>query len=429
MKFTGEFFIPRDAEEDINDHAELEIEHKQRYLSILRLVEGRTVLDIASGEGYGTSILATKAIKVFGVDINPELVEHAARKYDRENIRFLNGSADQIPLESNSVDIIVSFETLEHVDAPTQKNFLTEVRRVLRTNGVFIVSTPDKKNYTDRFNHHNSFHVHELYESEFEELLKAHFGHVRIYNQGLEVSSMILDKEHYLSQKPVRLIPVNNAYQFEGKYLIALCSDHSESIQIPIASIVPESEKSYFQLIDRILSLQKEVEELGAWGTRSTAEIEMLRGEIEIVRGEADLARSTITVIEKKNQEEIAVYKETIIEYHNTIRQLQARLAQANHEIFLYEAELEATRQITSQRQSNYPGTEKITESITQLIGVLSENGVRSNPRSVTRYAPADDSSRQIAKLQEDVQWYKRTYEERSLLGVIKQKIASKFHK
>ena len=399
MEFTGEFFIPHNAEEGINYHAELEIEHKQRYLSILKLVDGKTVLDIASGEGYGTSILSTKAKKIFGVDINPELVEHATRKYDQENIRFLNGSADKIPLESNSVDVVVSFETLEHVDAPTQKNFLAEVRRVLRPNGVFIVSTPDKKNYTDRFNHQNNFHLHELYEGEFEELLKAHFGHIRIYNQGLEVSSVILNKEHYLSQKPVMLIPVNNAYQFEGKYMIALCSDLSESIQTPIASIVPESEKSYFQLIGRILDLQKEVEELGAWGTGSAAENE--------------------------------VYRKNITDYLNTIGQFQVLLAQAKHENFLKEAELEATRQIASQRQSYYPGTE-ITESITRLIGVLSENGangVRSNRPAVTKRPPDDDSPRQIAKLQEDVQWYKRTYEERSLLGIIRQKIASKFHK
>ena len=424
MKFTGEFFIPND-EASNNGYGELEIEHKQRYLSILDLVEGKIVLDIASGEGYGTSLLSSKAKHVTGIDINPELVQHAGEKYASGKIRFLHGSVAEIPLESGSVDVIVSFETLEHVEAPVQELFFKEAKRVLRPDGVFIVSTPNKKNYTDRYDHQNKFHVHELYENELEEALKGHFNYVQIYDQGLEVSSVILNKDHYLSQKPVKTISVNNAFQFEGKYLIALCSDLSQSLQTPIASMVPESEKSYFQLIDRILDLQKEVEQLGAWGTRSAAEVE-------------DLLKERAALIEERTAQ-LDLARQDILRQDQIIEKLQRDLARSNHEKFLIEAELEAVREINAQRQLYHSDMVTITDSITDLTDTISKREVNRTSQQVPAVSSSlpsgaipstpEDFPRQIAKLQEHIQWYKKTYEERSFLGLIKQGIRLRFRK
>ena len=86
MKFTGEFFVPDDKFKNVSEDRELAIEHLQRYNTILSFVAGKDVLDIASGEGYGSSILAEKASKVTGVDINDELVEHASVKYKKDNL-------------------------------------------------------------------------------------------------------------------------------------------------------------------------------------------------------------------------------------------------------------------------------------------------------------------------------------------------------
>lgn len=280
MKFTGEFFIPQNTDQESSNDPGLEIEHKQRYMSVLKLVEGKTVLDIACGEGYGSFLMASVANQVFGIDINPELVDHASQKYRRENIHYQQGSVSQVPLESNSVDIIISFETLEHVSEDVQLQFLKEVKRVLRANGTFIVSTPNKKNYTERYDNRNKFHLHELQKDDFEALLKSYFGHVCLYDQGLEVSSLILKEADYTNRNNLAVLPVTNKFHFEGKYLIGLCSNNAEVLQYSIASIVPESERSYFQLLDRIIQLQKETEELGAWGKNSVQEIGTLRNKI-----------------------------------------------------------------------------------------------------------------------------------------------------
>ena len=466
MKFTGEFFIPHSTADDNTDNPELEIEHKQRYLSILKIVEGKTVLDIACGEGYGTSILSTKAKQIFGVDINPDLVEHAGQKYQDSNIRFLHGSVDQIPLAPGSVDIIVSFETLEHVSAATQQQFLTEVRRVLRPGGLFIVSTPNRKNYTDRYDHRNKFHVHELYKDDFEKFLQTQFGYVTLYEQGLEVTSLILQEEQYLSQQPVPLIRVNNKYHFEGKYLIALCSDLPDTIRTPIASIVPESDRSYFQLIDRILQLQQEVQELGAWGTKSNGELDTSNARIRQLQEEHETSGIRIRQLQQEAEDihasieklareldapspeqpgttdHLEIIRQNILFYKDITANLQEDLARSNHQHFLKEAELEVIRNSSTQQQSYSLDLEKFTEEVTRLADTISGKSVQAaapdtpaaRQPAKPQPAPAEDPSianlrQQLTQLQDQLRWYKSTYEDRSLLGVIRQKIATKFRK
>ena len=124
MEFTGERFVP--VKELMND--EIAFEHLHRYYAAMELAKGKAVLDIACGEGYGTAILSEKAKKVFGVDIDTVSIDHAVRTYKKGNIEFIQGSAENIPLPENSVDIVVSYETIEHIDEEAQKKFLNEVK-------------------------------------------------------------------------------------------------------------------------------------------------------------------------------------------------------------------------------------------------------------------------------------------------------------
>lgn len=123
MEFTGERFVPQ-------CQGEIAAEHYHRYFFASGFVAGKRVLDIASGEGYGTHILAQSAAHVTGVDISPEAVANATQKYAGDRIAFLQGSAATIPLPDAAVDVVVSFETLEHLSE--QEDMLSEIRRVLR---------------------------------------------------------------------------------------------------------------------------------------------------------------------------------------------------------------------------------------------------------------------------------------------------------
>jgi len=86
------------------------------------------------------------------------------------------GSCSKIPLLDGTVDLVVSFETIEHHDEHEQ--MLAEIKRFSKPNGMVIVSSPDKAIYTDKPDYHNRFHVKELYREEFEALFRTRFKNV-----------------------------------------------------------------------------------------------------------------------------------------------------------------------------------------------------------------------------------------------------------
>ena len=144
-------------------------EHRDRYIWASQYVRGKDVLDIACGNGIGTNYLRESADRVIGIDIDEEAIEFAKAHYPRCN--FHVGRVDAIPLPSESVDVIVSFETIEHVAEQTQ--FLYECQRVLRPNGLLICSTPNLPVY--RWLEKNRFHVRELDPTEFFGLIASGF--------------------------------------------------------------------------------------------------------------------------------------------------------------------------------------------------------------------------------------------------------------
>jgi ubiquinone/menaquinone biosynthesis C-methylase UbiE len=164
-------------------------EHLHRYSLCVEIIKGKTILDIASGEGYGTNILSNYAKFATGVDIDNQTIELAKNKYKKSNLEYKVGSAFEIPMNDNSVDVVISFETIEHHDKHDE--MLKEIKRVLKTDGILIMSSPDKKNYTDIPNIINKFHVKELYFDEFKSLIKRHFLNSSYYYQKMVNGSFI----------------------------------------------------------------------------------------------------------------------------------------------------------------------------------------------------------------------------------------------
>ena len=150
LQWTGERYLPEVK-------GMIELEHYHRYLFSLPFCKNKTVLDIASGEGYGTYLLSQQSKKIIGVDIDKDAIGHAKNKYEIcENITFIHGSCLDIPVSKNSIDVVVSFETIEHIYE--HEIFLREIKRVLKKDGILVISTPDKYTYTDIVEHKNIFH-------------------------------------------------------------------------------------------------------------------------------------------------------------------------------------------------------------------------------------------------------------------------------
>jgi SAM-dependent methyltransferase len=183
MPFTGERLTSEYG-------GQTEIEHLHRYLLAREWCREKDVLDVASGEGYGTAMLAQVAKSAIGVEIADDAVAHATSSYQRANLTYLQGDARSIPVADASRDVVVSFETIEHF--AEQQQFLNEVRRVLRPGGLFIVSTPDRDNYSPPDSPVNAYHVKEMTGTEFQALLLASFARVSILLQRPIFGSVLL---------------------------------------------------------------------------------------------------------------------------------------------------------------------------------------------------------------------------------------------
>lgn len=172
MKHTGERMIPALS------GRETFWEHVERYRFVIPFVTDRQVLDIACGEGYGAaSMMRAGAQSVIGIDLSPEACAHAKFRY---GIDARVGEAQNIPLDKESVDVVVSFETIEHVPDPAV--FLQECRRVLRPGGKLIISTPNKSVYKT-ITPNNPYHCSEMEIGDFRGLLQVHFSTIRLYGQ------------------------------------------------------------------------------------------------------------------------------------------------------------------------------------------------------------------------------------------------------
>lgn len=186
IEWTGERCVPW------ADDVQVIYEHYHRYAFATQFIKGKRVLDLASGEGYGCSLLAAHASAVVGLEIDSAAVEHARQQYAGENLSFVEGSiTDPEALDGRQFDVITCFEAIEHVDDHDQLMQLVHNR--LAPGGVFLSSTPDVEVYSHQHGNENPFHVRELGEGAYRELLSSRYSHVVILRQNVSVGSLIHD--------------------------------------------------------------------------------------------------------------------------------------------------------------------------------------------------------------------------------------------
>ena len=167
-----------------------DFESREGYLIFLRhlfeyevarrnISQDSAVLDVGCGGGYGTDILAKHVKKIVGLDVDEGTITEVSNKYKSENCIFKLYDGNNIPYDDKTFDVAVSFHVIEHVHDDI--NFISEIHRVLKEDGIFIVSTPNKT-FRVRKNGKlfNEFHIREYYPSELEEALKGKFSNVKL---------------------------------------------------------------------------------------------------------------------------------------------------------------------------------------------------------------------------------------------------------
>jgi SAM-dependent methyltransferase len=309
MTFTGERFTPQ-------LHGQIAYEHIHRYSVAADFARGCDVLDIACGEGYGSSLLAAVARSVVGVDIDPASVRHAAARYPAMNLTFRTGPATAIPLDDASVDVVVSFETIEHL--AEQREMMTEFVRVLRPGGRLVISSPNKLVYSDARGITNAFHV-----DEFRSLLEEFFPKIRTFGQRIFGASGI-HPLHGATEHTAWLGPA--AHKTPGiialpdaEYFIAVCARNAEDDLPDVSSV-------YVDTADDLLDDIRSGGLAAPTGEPDASRISMLERE----RGEAEariaqLERERATLQERLGDVERRLRRKTVIAQEAAVELLRIR--------------------------------------------------------------------------------------------------------
>ena len=211
-------------------------------------MQNKRVLDLACGEGYGSYLLAKTAKSVVGIDIDESSIKHARNKYIKHNLDFKVGSITEVPITGAPLfDVAVCFEALEHIE--DHQKLLSEVKRLLTPDGVFIVSTPNKTVYSDEPQFNNAFHVHELYFDEFRELFEKYFKNVKFLGQRIYCNSNIWpvfagedtkSVEYVIDKNPKEFVFAENDKKIP-LYFIAVASDGARDIEDRSSALVDVS--------------------------------------------------------------------------------------------------------------------------------------------------------------------------------------------
>jgi len=221
LAFTGERVIPGKTPENIFRESQM------RYVFAAGYVKGRSVVDVACGAGIGTNhLLSAGATVCYGFDVDVQSIQYAKSAYTA--CQFDVCDANTLSLADGSVDVVVSFETIEHLASPAA--FLSECKRVLRPDGLFICSTPDHSVF--RWIPPNPFHLSEMRPDEFLSLVRTMFVGCDLYGQtSLNYAAYVAEA---ICRK--RIVPVLNRLRlkkilkrFIATRPIAICADHKFS--------------------------------------------------------------------------------------------------------------------------------------------------------------------------------------------------------
>jgi ubiquinone/menaquinone biosynthesis C-methylase UbiE len=274
-EFTGERVIPGQVNDD------LWAEHVARYALATRFAQGRRVLDLGCGTGYGTADLAQVASAAVGVDLAPDAISYALRHFP--SVRFLECSASAVPFPPASFDLVTAFEVIEHLQ--DWRALLAEAQRVLDPNGLLIVSTPNKRYYAEARakSGPNPFHEHEFEFQEFQTALREFFPHVQILFQDRVEAFAFYDGTS--SDK-------NQKSRTEADLARPSGDPESANFFIGICSCAPLPELSSFLYVPRAANLLREREEhirlleqelaqVRAWLHETTADRNRLQEHLE----------------------------------------------------------------------------------------------------------------------------------------------------
>jgi SAM-dependent methyltransferase len=276
-EFTGERVIPGQVDADLLN------EHVARYAFAVRLSRRKQVLDAGCGAGYGSAELAKTAAGVLGIDRSAEAIAFARSSYTAPNLRFEEADCLAMPVSDGSIDLVVAFEVIEHLE--DWRGFLREARRALAPSGQFIVSTPNKRYYSEsrRNAGPNPFHVHEFEFEEFRAELSEVFPHVSLFLEN-HAEGVVFQPGVPSETAEVR-VDDGRCEPAESHFFVAVCASRPQTgaptfVYVPrVANVLRERER-------HIELLERELETKNQWLKHATTELAQLNEDHQSVLGQ-----------------------------------------------------------------------------------------------------------------------------------------------
>ena len=362
MEFTGERFI--ECEETAGQL--IEREHWQRYMAAAKLVKpGDRVLDIACGSGYGSAYLSRFAGAVYGVDISEDAVVYAQERYGRPKLRFLQGDVSKIPLDRESVDVVVSFETIEHVEEASQHAFLTEVKRILRPGGLLIVSCPNKPVASDLprelWGAVNPYHKKEYTEEGFRALLAAYFPAVSMLYQRNEIS-LVMDAPE---ADTLSVQWGERKRRDDTQNLIAVCADTAVDVR-GLSCVIPDISGQYIDSQRNLAKYVRTVQRQSGDIDRLAAEkagLEVHSQELEAVIAGKDAEERQNSAFIQELEEAIAGKDAAAARNSAYIQALEAAIHQKDSEIAASTAHIQELGKIVGEQRDTIENLLRLEEA------------------------------------------------------------------
>jgi len=254
-EFTGERVIPGEVNDD------LWAEHVARYAFAARYAAGKPALDIGCGTGYGTAELAKLASTTFGIDLAADALTYAHSHYPAPH--FNRASAASLPFRDGSFDMVTAFEVIEHLSE--SRTLLSEARRVLVPDGMFLVSTPNKTYYAEARakDGPNPFHTHEFEFEEFQAALADFFPHVAMILQNWQGAVSFMTAAPLTSHNLEATVASTQATPREAHFFLAMCSMNALSeptpfLYVPSASNLLREREQHIRLLEGELEQSKQ---------------------------------------------------------------------------------------------------------------------------------------------------------------------------
>jgi ubiquinone/menaquinone biosynthesis C-methylase UbiE len=182
LKHTGERFI-EECYKDTKEDYLIYLFHMVTYKFCLPYAKGKKVLDFGCGSGYGTSLISSNCLSVVGVDVSENAIAYSEKKHSSSNLSFKKiekTENNNLPFKNEEFDLVLSLQVIEHIK--DTNCYLSEIKRVLKNNGMLILVTPDRKTRLLPFQKPwNKYHVKEYSTSLLYDTLTPYFSDIKLF--------------------------------------------------------------------------------------------------------------------------------------------------------------------------------------------------------------------------------------------------------